>query len=573
MDQADWRPRVSIILLTYNKWEFTQQCLMALAANTPGDLYELIVVDNASVDGTRDYLAMLEGDVQVIYNDINRGFVEGCNQGAKLAKGDYLLLLNNDAIPQPGWLEPLIALADADPTVGAVGSKLIYPDGRLQEAGNIIWNDATGWNVGKGGRPDDPRYTFVREVDYCSGASLLIRRDVWETLGGFDMALAPAYYEDTDICFGARSLGYKVMYQPASEVIHHEGATNGTDLGSGIKRYQAINREKFLAKWSAELGTRPAPPVTDAQVRQASLFGRDKNILVIDPLLPLHDRAAGSRRLWELLRILRAANHHVTFIARNGLGRESYAEELRQMGVEVYATDPEKLAALGHPVAGVPAVPLERICGELRQDVIWLSFWEIGEQYLNELRALAPSATIVADSVDVHFIREERRAALENTSEARERARRTRGRELAVYAAADRIVTVTEEDRQALLPHLPGKEIVVVPNVHPAAEAGVPGYDERQGLLFIGNFVHPPNLDGIEWFCRDVLPRIRRAAPDITLTIAGMEADTTCRHLAGEGVRVQGYTPDLAPLLATARLSIAPLRYAGGLKGKVGDPQ
>ncbi|MFN8557439.1 MAG: glycosyltransferase [Dehalococcoidia bacterium] len=255
-----WRPRVSIIVLTYNKLEYTQQCLAALAATTPGDLYELIIVDNASVDGTRPFLDLLQGDVQVLLNDTNRGFVEGCNQGARLARGDYLLLLNNDAIPQPGWLEPLLALADADPRVGVVGAQLVYPDGRLQEAGCILWQDATGWNVGKDGHPDDPRYTFVREVDYCSGAALLIRRAAWEAVGGFDRALAPAYYEDADLCFAIRAAGWRVVYQPGSVVAHHEGATNGTDLGGGIKRYQRINRDKFRAKWAAELTQRLPPP-------------------------------------------------------------------------------------------------------------------------------------------------------------------------------------------------------------------------------------------------------------------------------------------------------------------------
>ena len=165
------------------------------------------------------------------------------------ATGAHLVLLNNDTEPQPGWLEALLAIGER-PDTGAVGAKLVYPDGRLQEAGGIVFADASGWNYGRGGDPDDPRYAFVREVDYCSGACLLVPRAVWDAVGGFDERYAPAYYEDTDLCFAVRERGLKVVYQPAAVIVHHEGATAGTDTASGFKRHQVVNRERFREKWA-----------------------------------------------------------------------------------------------------------------------------------------------------------------------------------------------------------------------------------------------------------------------------------------------------------------------------------
>ena len=180
------------------------------------------------------------------------------------------MLLNNDTEPQPGWLEALLAIAERDPATGAVGAKLVYPDGRLQEAGGIVFADASGWNYGRGGDPNDPRFSFVREVDYCSAACLLVPRAVWDEVGGFDERYAPAYYEDTDLCFAVRERGLKVVYQPAAVIVHHEGATAGTDTATGFKQHQVTNRERFRAKWadalrdagSAASGARPArePP-------------------------------------------------------------------------------------------------------------------------------------------------------------------------------------------------------------------------------------------------------------------------------------------------------------------------
>jgi GT2 family glycosyltransferase len=152
---------------------------------------------------------------------------------------------------------------------GAVGGKLLYPDGILQEAGGIIFSDASGHNFGRyDPQANAPLYNYLREVDYCSGALLATPRPLFKQLGGFDTRYSPAYYEDTDYCFNLWQNGYRVYYQPESVIIHFEGVSSGTDVTLGVKRYQMVNQTKFVEKWGAVLASQPKPPT---HLNQATL--------------------------------------------------------------------------------------------------------------------------------------------------------------------------------------------------------------------------------------------------------------------------------------------------------------
>ena len=258
-------PSASIIIPVYGGDEYTEGCLTALNLTVPSNMdVEIIVVDDGSGDQTGDLLetwAARDRRLKILRNSRNSGFIESCNRGALAAKGEILVFLNNDTIPQSRWLPPLLRVFRDDPTAGAVGGKLLFPDGRLQEAGGVIFSDGSGLNFGK--FDEDayaPLYNYLREVDYCSGALLATRRNLFLDLRGFDTRYCPAYFEDADYCFSVRERGFRVYYQPESEVIHVEGGTSGTDLTSGMKHFQMINRPKFVEKWSQALRQQPAPP-------------------------------------------------------------------------------------------------------------------------------------------------------------------------------------------------------------------------------------------------------------------------------------------------------------------------
>lgn len=266
------QPRISIVIPVFNKALYTYNCLLSLCATETQISTEVIVVDNASSDETAEMLAQLTGNFHIISNKDNQGFVNACRQGAAIARGEFVLFLNNDTQVMPDWLSSMLAVMDADPTVGITGSKLIYPDGRLQEAGGIIYSDASGCNYGRFQDPSLPHFNQDRLADYCSGASLMIRKSLWEQLGGFDQRYAPAYYEDTDLCFATRAAGYKVYYCHDSEVIHHEGITAGTDVTKGYKAYQEINKQKFIDKWREVLNREHLPPQTPSELAALRLM-------------------------------------------------------------------------------------------------------------------------------------------------------------------------------------------------------------------------------------------------------------------------------------------------------------
>jgi len=258
-------PSASIVIPSYNGINFTEPCVLALFETLPKYLKaEIIVVDDASTDDTQTRLAPLvdrDPRLRVVRNEKNSGFIYTCNRGAAEATGDVVILLNNDTIPLPGWLPPLLRVLRDQKDAGAVGGKLLFPDGRMQEAGGIVFRDGTAANFGKWDYdPDDPLYNFVREVDYCSGALLATWRSLFLELGGLDLRYRPIYCDDCDYGFQVRAKGLKVYYQPESSIIHIEGGTSGTDEKQGDKRYQVINRGKLVEKWAEAMKRQPVNP-------------------------------------------------------------------------------------------------------------------------------------------------------------------------------------------------------------------------------------------------------------------------------------------------------------------------
>jgi len=178
-------PRASIVIPVYNQFAHTLACLRAIAAHPPHAAIEVIVVDDGSSDDTQLCLQQV-GGLGYLRRPHNGGFIAACNDGAALARGEYLVFLNNDTLPQPGWLDRLLATFDQHPGTGLVGAQLVYPDGRLQEAGGVVFADGNASNYGRFESPNHPRYGFVREADYCSGAAIAVLRELFGRLGGFD---------------------------------------------------------------------------------------------------------------------------------------------------------------------------------------------------------------------------------------------------------------------------------------------------------------------------------------------------------------------------------------------------
>ena len=552
-------PRVSVLIPVYNQIDYTLMCLRSIAENRPDVPFEVVIADDCSTDQTESVLARIEGP-KVVRNQENLRFLLSCNRAVDFCRGEYIFLLNNDTTVQPGWLDRLLEVFESHSDAGIVGSKLVYPDGKLQEAGGIVWQDGSAWNYGRLQDADAPEFNYFRETDYVSGAAILFPRQLFLDLGKFDEALAPAYYEDTDLAFKMRSVGKKVYYQPQSVVVHYEGVSHGTDETAGMKQYQVANWEKFEDKWKDVLRLEHFP--NGERVSVAREKSRDRTtILVIDHYVPHFDKDAGSRSTFLYLRLLCDAGCNVKFLGDNFYKHEPYTSILQSMGIEVL---------FGQTYVKGWKSWLRENSEDI--DVIYLMRPHIAENYIDFINELAVKPRTIYFGHDLHYLRLERQARLAGDSEIQAEADFWRQREYQLFDKMDLIYYPSEvevEEIKANRPDLPVKAIPLY--AFEEFDTGDISFEERNGLLFVGGFNHPPNADGLTWFIESVLPTVIEKRPGIQLHVVGSNMPKEISDLAGEHVVVHGFLSDeeLESLYQQVRMSIVPLRFGAGIKGKV----
>jgi O-antigen biosynthesis protein len=559
-------PVVSVIVPVHGKWSYTRQCLRFLGGHRVSVPFEVIVVDDASPDDSAEKLAACEG-VRLVGTEQNLGFVGACNLGAQHARGEHLFFLNNDAEVTESWLDLLMGTMESDDRIGLVGAKLVYPDGRLQECGGIVWSDGTGWNLGRDGNPEGAEHNVLRDVDYCSGAAILVRTSVFRQVGGFDPRYAPAYYEDTDLAFAVRAAGFRTVVQPKAVVVHHEGVSHGTDVSAGVKRYQEVNRRSFVEKWSDTLAAQHLPEATPRNLWLARHRGTHGHfgplVLVKDYQVPRPDFDSGSVRIRRILEQFVDLGCRVVFFPGNHAALQPYTTELQQVGITVLPEPQLQQAFLAEAGSEISLALLSR------PQVAW--------SLVEELRTAAPQCVIAYDTVDLHFLRLQRQAALADDQGHQDRAialRRkafaSRQMELGLSRACDVTLVVSEAEQDLLHELVPDADVRVLSNVHDVDQrpATVQG---RRDVLFVGSFDHPPNIDAVLWGVREIMPLVRAQLPGVVLHVVGSNPTDELRQLDGDGVRVHGWVADLAPLYEQCRVSIAPLRFGAGVKGKVGE--
>ncbi|WP_433870781.1 glycosyltransferase [Saccharopolyspora sp. CA-218241] len=559
-------PVVSVIVPVHGKWSYTRQCLRFLGGHHVTVPFEVIVVDDASPDDSAAKLAECEG-VRLVRAERNLGFIGACNLGAEHARGEHLFFLNNDATVTESWLDVLMDTMNSDDRIGLVGAKLVYPDGTLQEAGGIVWSDGTGWNYGRNRTAEGAEFNVLRDVDYCSGAAILVRAEVFHQLGGFDTRFAPAYYEDTDLAFAVRAAGYRTVVQPKAVVVHHEGVSHGTDETTGVKKHQELNRQVFVEKWGEVLAAEHLPEASPTALwlaRQRGTRGhRGPLVLVKDHQVPRPDFDSGSVRISRVLEQLVALGCRVVFFPANHAAPKRYTEELQQLGVTVLPAPELQQAFLAEAGQEISLALLSR------PQVAW--------SLVEELRTCAPQAVIAYDTVDVHFLRLDREAELAEREGERDRAAALRRKsfasremELGLTRSCDVTLVVSEAEQRLLRELVPDADVRVLSNVHLPDRTPVT-LDGRRDVVFVGGFDHPPNTDAARWAAREIMPLVREVCPDAVLHVVGSNPTEEVRALAGAGVEVHGWVADLGPMYDRARATLAPLRFGAGVKGKVGE--
>jgi GT2 family glycosyltransferase len=543
------QPDISIIIPAFNKVEFTLGCLATIALRQSAYSFEVIVVDDNSSDDTEKFLSNI-GWINYHRHDRNLGFIHSCNDGLARAKGEYVVFLNNDTAAAENWLDELRNTFDLRPDAGLVGSKLIYPNGELQEAGGVVWPDASAANCGRHGDPLQPRFNYLREVDYVSGASIMLPTKLARELGGFDMRYAPAYYEDTDLAFRVRQAGFKVYYQPLSHVVHHEGATAGVDTQTGVKAYQEVNRSKFFERWSTSLAE---DKHFSASVDRIRLHRR---ILILDEATPTPDQDAGSNAILAVMRSAQQLGYQVTFVPADLARVPGYTGDLQREGIEaIYA--PFCASIEDHLVEHGP-----------RYDAVLIHRISLAWRVLRTVRDLAPQARFLFMVADLHHLREQRRAELNRDEQLRGEVKLLEKREIAVIGEADCTLVHSAFEQSYLSGLVPNKQVENIGWIAPEPKRAA-GYEARSDLIYIGGYGHPPNVDAVEYFIEAIWPKVTaRLAPGRFLVI-GSKLPDAWRNREWERVDLVGYARDLDTYLNRCRLLVVPLRFGAGIKGKI----
>lgn len=545
-------PVVSIIIPSYGKAGLTLQCLKSIAMHPPKTPFEVLVVDDASGDRDVDLLSQVKG-VRLEINPTNLGFLRSCNRAAGSAKGAYLFFLNNDTIVCEDWFEPLLDIFADFPDAGLAGSKLLFADGSLQEAGGVIWSDGSGWNYGRSDDPEKPEYNYVRPADYISGCAILVPTALWLALDGFDEHFAPGYCEDSDLAFRIRAAGKTAYYCPFSTVVHLEGASHGTDLTAGVKAYQVANTKKLFERWRETLSRQHFAP--GAEIMRARDRSRDRmTALIVDRYVPEPDQDAGSRTVMSMIEALVASGYVVKFWPDDAKYKPAYTPLLQKIGVEtIYGQCPfnDWIKTNG------PYISLAL-----------LSRPGVASRYIDALRAHS-NAAIAYYGHDLHFRRMGMEAKVTGEAGLAAEAAAVEIEERLIWRKVDLVLYPSEDEAAVAREETPQATAVIPYAFDDFGEARTPPPNFE--IVFVAGFGHAPNAEAAIWLVQDIFPRILEQAPGVRLAIVGSNPTDAVRALANDRIEVTGRVSEdeLRARYARARLALVPLRAGAGVKSKV----
>ena len=552
-------PLVSIIIPESSDFIQTYKCINSILEAEKILNYEIILI-NETLSEEIKFLTKNNHKISV-KNFLNKdkdieNFLKNFNNAVKISKGKYIFFLNDNTKVYKNWLSFLLNLIEKNEKIGIVGSKLIYPNGTLFEAGGIVWNDGEYTNFGKGENANMPEYNYIKEVDFVSGVSFIIKKSVWTKIGGFDEKFIKMYYGDIDLSFNLRKFGFKILYHPQS-LVEYYGENYRRINNLSIK--EKDNKIKFKEKWKDELKN---------QFNHDNIFmARDRSInksriLVFDRYVPNFDKDAGGRFCFMYLNLFKEIGLQITFLGDNPEIIEPYTRILQQKGIEVLygkAYEEKKLIIW--------------LKNNLKYfDYIYLQRPDVTIKYITIVKKYS-FAKIFYFAHDLHYIRFEREFNITHNKMKLQISKFMRKIERKIFNMVDVIHIVGNYEFNILKEEYKNKIIRNIPlyiyEKHP--ENIEKDFSKRKNLLFVGGFDHSPNVDAILWFTKEIYPNVIKLFPNIILNIVSSKVPSIILNLQSKNIKILGYMTDekLHEIYQKCRIAIAPLRFGAGIKGKI----
>lgn len=539
------RVAVSFIVLARGDCRHTFTSLSSILSQAESIACEVLVVE-AGDEETRSMLAGLRG-IHVL-SGRERGLARTAHEAASLARGDFLVFLRDNVVLTPGWTQRMLDTFQRDPTIGLVGPQIVSENGVLLSAGGEINRDGAFSERGWGENPyGHSEYNYLRAAEYCAPACLMMPRSLYGRVGEFDGSAAIDCAQTVELARRIKAAGRTVMFQGAAHAAYF---TSSPWFSQDWDKKSLGKTEGATNGFAAE--KRPAHSPSHEPVGDESQL----RVLVLDACMLTPDQDSGSLRMFRMLDLFQSLSYEASFMPVNLEHRLPYVQQLQERGVEVLCT----------PYIDSVEAYLDRHAREF--SVIVLSRVEVADRHIDRVRRAAPEAFVIFDTVDLHFLREERMARLQSDRHLLDLAMKRREQELSVAGKADVTLVVSPVEQGVIEELSPELEVAILSNIHEVHGRSV-SFAGREGILFIGGFNHPPNVDAMRYFIGEVLPLIRRSLGEVPVFIVGSNPPPEVQALASEQVHVTGYVKDVSGYFERCRLSVAPLRYGAGVKGKV----
>lgn len=624
--------KVAVAIPTYNGWDWTSKCIESIRKTRDQSYCDIWVIDDASTDGTSERLADRYPEVRIIKNSENLGFLKSCNNAfLQLQNYEWVFLLNNDTEVNEGFLLEALHLAAKKPSAALIGSKLVYPDGSLQEAGAFFWKSGNAWNFGRNADPSRMEFNIDRQVDYCSGAAILLRTSSLFEVGLFSEEFLPAYFEDSDLAFKLRDAGFETWYAHRSVVTHYEGKSHGTSTASGIKKYQIENSIKFSSKWASVL-THHSPEaagyILDAAFRLSPEL-RPRGTFVYFEGISIRVPGMKSKFIERLVSFYSENKDqtpksllfpHSSFLKKQSIFHQAKLEE-SELTEELIPKDSilfiesnipapdtnagdlstfsyiKLLVKMGQRVTFMPVMPfVKNKYSDALEDMgvrvfrptsgfdswisknaenikkVWIARPDFAKRIIQSITA-SSDIKIFYYTQDLHFLRTFRHAVQTKNPLRLAFAVHLWFKERWIFNHVSKVLSVSPVETRVIKRFFRHTEIETLQPFFFAQNEIVSrksnDFSRKTSLVFLGGYSHTPNVDAVKYLVAEVMPKVWQARSDVNLIVAGFGPPPEILNLASLRVHVVGQVESLERLFGESRAMVAPLRYGAGVKGKV----